>query len=39
MTRLWKGYEIPFTRHFYRFVPPRPLNEIDTDLRRLSTEI
>ena len=26
------GYEIPFTRHFYRYVPPRPLAEIDTDL-------
>jgi type I restriction enzyme M protein len=34
-----KGYEIPFTRHFYRFEPPRPLVEIDADLRRLSTEI
>jgi type I restriction enzyme M protein len=34
-----KGYEIPFTRHFYRFVPPRPLEEIDADLRRLSAEI
>jgi type I restriction enzyme M protein len=34
-----KGYEIPFTRHFYRFEPPRPLAEIDADLRRLSTEI
>ena len=34
-----KGYEIPFTRHFYKFVSPRPLNEIDADLRRLSGEI
>lgn len=34
-----KGYEIPFTRHFYRYTPPRPLDEIDSDLRRLSTEI
>jgi type I restriction enzyme M protein len=34
-----KGYEVAFTRHFYKFVPPRPLNEIDVDLRRLSTEI
>ena len=34
-----KGYEIPFTRHFYRFEAPRPLAEIDADLRRLSTEI
>jgi type I restriction enzyme M protein len=34
-----KGYEIPFTRHFYKFEPPRPLAEIDADLRRLSIEI
>jgi type I restriction enzyme M protein len=34
-----KGYELPFTRHFYRFVSPRPLAEIDADLRRLSAEI
>ena len=34
-----RGYEIPFTRHFYRFVPPRSLAEIDADLRRLSGEI
>lgn len=26
------GYEIPFTRHFYRYVPPRPLAEIDAEL-------
>ncbi len=26
------GYEIPFTRHFYEYVPPRPLAEIDADL-------
>jgi len=34
-----KGYEIPFTRHFYRYTPPRPLAEIDGDLKRLSGEI
>lgn len=34
-----KGYEIPFTRHFYRYTPPRPLDEIDADLKRLSGEI
>jgi type I restriction enzyme M protein len=34
-----KGYEIPFTRLFYRYQPPRPLAEIDADLRRLSAEI
>lgn len=27
------GYEIPFNRHFYVFEPPRPLAEIDADLR------
>ncbi|WP_074713299.1 type I restriction-modification system subunit M [Arthrobacter alpinus] len=26
------GYEIPFTRIFYKYVPPRPLEEIDRDL-------
>ena len=25
------GYEIPFTRHFYKHVPPRPLAEIYAD--------
>jgi type I restriction enzyme M protein len=33
------GYEIPFTRHFYRYSPPRPLGEIQTDLRTLVAEI
>ncbi len=27
------GYEIPFNRHFYVFKPPRPLDEIDADLK------
>ena len=27
------GYEIPFTRHFYEYKPPRPLAEIDADLK------
>ena len=27
------GFEIPFTRYFYEYVPPRPLAEIDADLR------
>ena len=30
------GYEIPFTRHFYEYVPPRPLEDIDAEL--LETE-
>ena len=33
------GYEIPFNRHFYKYVPPRPLNEIDADLDKVSREI
>ncbi|RZO83998.1 MAG: SAM-dependent DNA methyltransferase [Oceanococcus sp.] len=33
------GYEIPFNRHFYEYVPPRSLEEIDTDLDRVSAEI
>jgi type I restriction enzyme M protein len=33
------GYEIPFNRHFYKYVPPRPLEEIDADLKQLSAEI
>ncbi|MCT2057048.1 type I restriction-modification system subunit M [Dietzia cinnamea] len=33
------GYEIPFTRHFYRYNPPRPLEEIQKDLRQLVIEI
>ncbi|RBO92482.1 type I restriction-modification system subunit M [Nocardia puris] len=33
------GYEIPFTRHFYVYTPPRPLEEIDAELRELETEI
>lgn len=34
-----KGYEIPFTRHFYKYTPPRPLEEIDAELRELGGEI
>ena len=33
------GYEIPFNRHFYQYVPPRPLEEIDADLDIISREI
>ncbi|GAA3632909.1 type I restriction-modification system subunit M [Microlunatus ginsengisoli] len=33
------GYEIPFTRQFYRYVPPRPLEEIDADLNKIIGEI
>jgi type I restriction enzyme M protein len=33
------GYEIPFTRLFYKYVPPRDLAEIDADLERVTAEI
>ncbi|WP_374023213.1 N-6 DNA methylase [Mycobacterium sp. HNNTM2301] len=33
------GYEIPFTRNFHRYIPPRPLEEIQKDLRILVSEI
>ena len=33
------GYEIPLTRHFYRYVPPRPLEEIDAEIKALEEEI
>ncbi|GAA1000943.1 type I restriction-modification system subunit M [Subtercola frigoramans] len=38
-SRTKTGYEIPFTRHFYKYVPPRPLEEIDADLNKLIREI
>jgi len=33
------GYEIPLTRHFYVYTPPRPLAEIDAELRELEAQI
>ena len=33
------GYEIPLTRHFYKYVPPRPLAEIDAEIKQLEAEI
>jgi type I restriction enzyme M protein len=33
------GYEIPLTRHFYKYLPPRPLEEIDAELRGLEEEV
>ncbi|MEW1616197.1 MULTISPECIES: class I SAM-dependent DNA methyltransferase [unclassified Streptomyces] len=33
------GYEIPFTRQFYKYVPPRPLAEIDADLEKQVAKI
>lgn len=33
------GYEIPLTRHFYVYKPPRPLEEIDAEIKALEKEI
>ena len=33
------GYEIPFNRHFYVFTPPRPLAEIDRELKGVTDQI
>ena len=33
------GYEIPFTRHFYRYKALRPLAEIEGEIRALEADI
>ncbi|HOV80495.1 MAG TPA: class I SAM-dependent DNA methyltransferase [Bacillota bacterium] len=33
------GYEINFNRYFYRYQPPRPLEEIEAEIRALEQEI
>ncbi|MBI1293046.1 N-6 DNA methylase [bacterium] len=33
------GYEINFNRHFFQFKPPRPLAEIDADLKAAEEDI
>jgi type I restriction enzyme M protein len=33
------GYEIPLTRTFYKYVPPRPLAEIDAEIKTLEAGI
>lgn len=33
------GYEIPFTRYFYEYIAPRPLDTIDSELNELLREI
>ena len=38
-TKTKLGYEIPLTRHFYKYVPPRPLAEIDAEIKQLESEI
>jgi type I restriction enzyme M protein len=33
------GYEIPFNRHFYRYEPPRPLEESEAEIKALEGDI
>ncbi|MGA2532103.1 MAG: class I SAM-dependent DNA methyltransferase [Candidatus Aminicenantales bacterium] len=33
------GYEINFNRYFYKYVPPRPLEEIEADIKKIEGEI
>ena len=33
------GYEIPLNRHFYVYQPPRPLQEIEDDIKGLEADI
>lgn len=33
------GYEIPFNRHFYEYIPPRALDEIDDELQAITNDI
>jgi len=33
------GYEINFTKYFYEYKPPRPLNEIERDIKEVTKEI
>jgi len=33
------GYEINFNRYFYKYVPPRPLEKIEADIREIEKDI
>lgn len=33
------GYEIPFTRYFYEYKPPRDLHEIEADIQKTEVEL
>ena len=33
------GYEINFNRYFYTYEPPRPLEEIEADIKKIEGEI
>lgn len=33
------GYEINFTQYFYEYEPPRPLEDIEADINKITVEI
>ena len=33
------GYEINFTKYFYKYIPPRPLEDIEKDIKKVTEEI
>ena len=33
------GYEINFNRYFYRYTPPRPLEEIEAEIKVIEGDI
>ncbi|MGI0500386.1 hypothetical protein [Limnospira platensis] len=38
-TKIRSAFEINFNRHFYKYTPPRPLAEIDADIKQMEQEI
>ena len=38
-TKTKVGYELPFTREFYTYTPPRPLADIRGEIENLEREI
>jgi type I restriction enzyme M protein len=38
-SKVKSGFEIAFTRYFYEYTPPRPLEEIDAEIKALESEI
>ncbi|XDE61674.1 N-6 DNA methylase [Arthrospira platensis BEA 1257B] len=38
-TKIKSAYEINFNRYFYKYTPPRPLAEIDADIKQMEQEI
>ena len=33
------GYEIPFTRYFYKYVPPKPAQELEIEIKEIEMDL